>query len=86
MREGRTEAYLFRTAEQRAECEAAAREALPAVLPLFKVLALHLRLLLRKFDWDVRALVRLDDGAHVRRLEDRDRYRTVSCLAKGRRV
>ena len=45
------------------------------VFPLLEVLAFHLRLLLRKFDRDVRALVRLDDGAHVRRLEDHNCYR-----------
>ena len=78
--------YLLRAAEQAAEREAAARDSFPAVLPLLEVLALHFRLLLRVLDGNILPCVRLEDRSYIWRLKDRDRYRTVSFLAKGRRV
>ena len=67
--------HLLGSAEQSAQCKSPARQPLPAVLELLDMALLHFYLLLCELDRDVLAFVRLDNRAHVGRLEDRDSCR-----------
>ena len=68
-------AYCLRTTKEAAKCSAAMQETLIGVFSLLEMLELHLCLLFCEFNSDVHILVCLDDGAHVRHLEDHNCYR-----------
>ena len=68
-------AYCLRTTKEAAKCSAAMQETLIGVFSLLEMLELHLCLLFCEFNSDVHILVCLDDGSHVRHLEDHICYR-----------